>query len=182
MGELEEWVKTVKDQILDAKVVSIESQDDDSVYKFTLVSSDFYDFNNILWKVAERYRKSPCRFVTEYNLHLNKVLAYLNKKYKTSIHLVDTHIVDNYTAIHLGQPKVTMYCYIDLPKQNGKVIHSSSECYVKVHNYEENYNRTITLRELIRLITDSEDSKINELWREQELLKVMEERLENWRD
>ena len=182
--ELKEWAKRVKDQILDAKVVSMENQENKDMYKFALVSSNFYSFNDILWKSEGRYRNSPRKFVANYNFHLNKVLACLNedlKNYKISLHLVDTHIVDNYTANHLGEPKITMYCFIDLPKQEDEAIHSSSEYYAKIYNYENcgQYGHIVTLRELIRLLIDSEDSKINRFWEEQRLSKIMEGRLEN---
>lgn len=182
--EFKEWAKRVKDQILDAKVVSIENQESKDMYKFALVSSNFYSFNDILWKVEERYRKLSCRLVANYNFYLNKVLACLNedlKKHKISIHLVDTHIIDDYTSNHLGEPKITMYCFIDLPKQKDELLHSSSEYYAKIYNYENygQYGHTVTLRELIRLLIDSEDSRINKFWKEQELTKIMEGRLEN---
>lgn len=177
--ELEEWIERVKSRILDAKVISMENQEDNDVYKFALVSSTFYSFNDIIWKVEERYRKLSCRFVSNYNFYLNKILSSLNedlKKYKVSISLVDTHIIDNYTANHLGEPKITMYCFVNLPKQAEEVIHSSSECYAKIYNYENygQYGHTVTLRELIRLLTNNKDSKINNFWKEQELSKIME--------
>ena len=175
--ELQEWTERIKNRILDAKVISMENQENNDMYKFALVSSGFYSFNDILWKVEERYRKLSCRFVANYNFYLNKILTSLNedlKKLKISIHLVDTHIIDDYTSNHLGEPKITMYCFVDLPKQAEDVIHSSSECYTKIYNYENygQYGHTVTLRELLRLLTNSEDSKINKFWEEQKKIIV----------
>lgn len=182
--ELEEWVKRVKDQMLDAKVVSMENQNNNYMYKFSLISSQFYSFNDILWRVTKRHAKLSVDFVSNYNFYLNKILDSLNedlKDYKVSLHLVDTQIVNDYTATHLGEPKVTMYCFADLPKQTKEITSYSSECYVKIYNYENygQYGHTVTLRELIRLLTNSEDSKINRFWEEQKLSKVMKGRLKN---
>lgn len=186
--EPKEWAKIVKDQILDAKVVSkvvlMENQKNNGMYKFALVSSDFYNFSDILLKVDKKYKEFPCEFVANYNHHLSEVLNCLNKdlsEHKISIHLVDTYIIDDYTSNHLGEPKITMYCFADLPKQTDKVTHSLLEYFVKIHNYENygQYGHIVTLRELIKLLTDSEDSKIDNFWKEQEMSKVMKGRLKN---